>query len=116
MTNQLLNEADFRLKRTLMNIKVRLSVDPEAHIPDTMTRIRILASVAVVSQTMRSQTLADGREYLELSIKFMPNSDGVYKNLVTIAKMMKSMPGVKSVRVLELSGKPVTFQGQPIVI
>ena len=116
MTNQLLKEADFRLKRTLMNIKVRLTIDPDAHIPDTMTRIRILASVSIVSQTMRSQKLSDGREYVELSIKFMPNSDGAYKNLMTIAKLIKTMPGVKSVRVLELSGKPVTFQGQPIVV
>ncbi len=114
--NNLLKEADFRLKRSLMNIKVRLAIDPDAHIPDTMTRIRILASVSIVSQTMRAQKAADGKEYVDLSIKFMPNSAGAYKNLITIAKLIRSMPGVKSVRVLELSGKPVTFQGQPIVV
>lgn len=119
MKNQsrnILREVDFRLKRSLMNVKLRLSLAPEAHVPDTMTRIRILASVSIVSQAAPVQKLTDGREYLDINVKFMPNAEGVYKNLVTLAKMVKTMPGVKSVRILELSGKPVTFQGKPIVL
>ena len=46
----------------------------------------------------------------------MPNSQSSYKNMITMSKMVKSMPGIKSVRVIEMAGKPVTFQGNPIVV
>jgi hypothetical protein len=111
-----LKEADYKLKRSLMTIKLRLKVDPEIHVPDLLTRVRILASVSVVLQTLKQTKFPDGNEYLDISIKFMPNSQSSYKNLITMSKMVKSMPGIKSVRVIEMAGKPVTFQGNPIVV
>lgn len=115
-TSQILREADYRLKKSLMNVKVRIQMDPDVHIPDLLTRIRILASVAIVNQTMKTMRTQDGREFIEVIVKFMPNTDGAYTNLLTMAKMIRAMPGIKSVRVVDLSGKPVTFEGNPIVV
>ena len=114
--NTILREADYKLKRSLMNIKLRLKIDNDVHVPDLLTRIRILASVSVVLQTMKQTRFPDGYEYIDISLKFMPNSESSYKNLITISKMVKSMPGVKTVRVLEMGGKPVTFEGNSIVV
>ena len=91
-------------------------MDPDVHVPDLLTRIRILASVAIVNQTMKTMRTQDGREFIEVIVKFMPNAEGAYTNLLTMAKMIRAMPGIKSVRVVDLSGKPVTFEGNPIVV
>ena len=115
-TSQILREADYRLKKSLMNVKVRIQMDPDVHVPDLLTRIRILASVATVNQTMKTMRTQDGREFIEVIVKFMPNTEGAYTNLLTMAKMIRAMPGIKSVRVVDLSGKPVTFEGNPIVV
>lgn len=115
-TSQILREADYRLKKSLMNVKVRIQMDPDVHVPDLLTRIRILASVAIVNQTMKTMRTQDGREFIEVIVKFMPNTEGAYTNLLTMAKMIRAMPGIKSVRVVDLSGKPVTFEGNPIVV
>jgi hypothetical protein len=111
-----LKEADYRLKKSLMNVKVRVQMDPDVHVPDLLTRIRILASVAIVNQTMKTLKTQDGREFIEVIVKFMPNPEGAYTNMLTMAKMIKGMPGIKSVRIVDLSGKPVTFEGKPIVV
>jgi len=115
-TSQILREADYRLKKSLMNVKIRMQMDPEVHVPDLLTRIRILASVAIVNQTMNTMKTQDGREFIEVIVKFMPNAEGAYTNLLTMAKMVRAMPGIKSVRVVDLSGKPVTFEGKPVVV
>ena len=40
-----------RLKRNIVNCSLSITMDHDAHVPDTLTKIRALPSVTVVGQT-----------------------------------------------------------------
>jgi len=91
-------------------------MDTDAHVPDTLTRIRALPMVTVVGQKEPVNRTAKGNTILEVYIKFLPSSGNSYKNLLAIAKLVKSLPSLKIVRVISLEGRPILFKGQPIVV
>jgi hypothetical protein len=91
-------------------------MEPDSHVPDTLTRIRVLPTVAVVGQKEKVQRSEAQSTVLDIYVKFLPTSGGQYKKLTKISRLIKSLPGVKIVRVLTFNDKKVSHKGKPIVI
>jgi hypothetical protein len=109
-------DSNLRLDRELIKVTVRLIMDNQAHVPDTLTRIRVLPSVAVVGQKSPVERTQKGSTFLEIYVKFLPNTGDDYKNLKSLGKLIKTLPGIKIVRVISVGGRPVIYKGKPIVI
>ena len=114
--NAILEQTDTRLKRDLMNVTMRLIMQNEAHVPDTLTRIRVLPSVAVVGQKEPVQRPEAGNVKLEVYVKFLPSASNTYEALLSIGKLIKSLPGVKTIHVLSVGGRDVLYKNKPIMI
>ncbi len=107
---------DLRLDQDLMKITCRLIMSHDAHVPDTLTRIRVLPSVSVVGQADPVERSGVADTTLDIYIKFLPSSSNTLKNLKSLGKLVKALPGVKIVRVLSVGGNSVLYKGKPIVI
>jgi hypothetical protein len=107
---------NLRLDQDLLKVTCRLIMAHDSHVPDTLTRIRVLPSVAVVGQSEPVERQGSADTTLEIYVKFLPSSSNTMKNLKSLGKLIKSLPGVKIVRVVSVGGSPVTFKGKPIVI
>tara|TARA_Y100000310_G_scaffold9417_1_gene9828 strand:+ start:18318 stop:18701 length:384 start_codon:yes stop_codon:yes gene_type:complete len=105
-----------RLDRSLLNVTMFLTMDSDTHVPDTLTRIRVLPTVSVVGQGSPVNREHAGTARLECYVKFLPNSSDTYKNLMGIAELIKSLPGVRMVKILTLGGNKVLFKGRSIVV
>jgi len=110
------SDSNLRLDQDLIKVTCRLIMDIDAHVPDTLTRIRVLPTVSVVGQVEPVDRGAKGNTILEIYIKFLPPSSNTLKNLKTLGKMIKGLPGVKIVRMLTVGGRGVMYKGRPIVI
>ena len=106
----------FRLSRDLTNISIAVVCNPEIHVPDLLTKVRILPTVAVVGQTDKVMRTETGETIVDIYVKFLPISSKQYKNIVAICELIKSLPGVNKIKVQELNKKKVTFQGNQIII
>jgi len=106
----------FRLSRSLTNITIAVVCNPEIHVPDLLTKIRILPTVAVVGQSDKVMRTESGETIVDIYVKFLPVSSKRYKNIVAMCELIKSLPGVNKIKVLELDKKPVTFKGKRIEI
>jgi len=104
-----------RLDKSLMDVTCLLSIDKSAHVPDTLTRIRVLPTVSVVGQRSPVNRKESGA-IVEVYVKFLPNSSDTYKNILNIAKLIKTLPGIKVVKVVALGGKEISYKGKPIVV
>ena len=110
-------EEGHRLKRDLLKCTIRLVLEESTHVPDTLTRIRILPLVSVVGQRDKVVRPQHSNAVLVLYVKFLPRANmTTYQNLKTLATMIKGLPGVKIVSVLSIDGKTVTHQGEKIVL
>lgn len=110
-------EADFRLKTELSKTTIKLILHPEGHVPDTLTRIRVLEGVSVVGQGDRVDRHYGGNASLEVYIKFLPDTGmSNYQNLLSLCKKIKKLPGMEIVRVISFNNRRVIHQGKPIVI
>tara|TARA_Y100001938_G_C7924418_1_gene346139 strand:+ start:145 stop:495 length:351 start_codon:yes stop_codon:yes gene_type:complete len=105
-----------RLQRGLLKASVRLTMAYKAHVPDTMTRIRVLPGVAVVSQSDQVVRKKAGKATLDIYIKFLPEAGPVFDSLKKILEDVKRLPGVEVIKVLSLGDRKVTYKGNPIVI
>jgi hypothetical protein len=112
----IVEESDTRLKHEQMKIGCHLIMDPDAHVPDTLTRIRALATVTVVGQQAPVNRTSMGNTLLDIYIKFLPSSSSTYKNLISIAKLVKSLPGIRIVKVTAVGGRSVLYKGENIVV
>jgi hypothetical protein len=112
----ILEQDDSRLKRDQLKCTLKLIMTPDAHVPDTLTRIRALQSVTVVGQDDPVDRTSEGSTVLKIYVKYLPTSGDIYKNLKSLSKLIKSLPDVKIVRVLTSEGRPVLFKGKPIVV
>jgi hypothetical protein len=108
-------ESAYKLQKKIVNCVMTFRLETETHVPDLMTRIRILPSVAVVGQTERVARFIDGDAMLTCSIKFLPRSDQIYSNLKYLSNMIKKLPGVKSITVDEYNKRKITSKKQKIV-
>jgi hypothetical protein len=115
----ILKEVDssaYRLPRKLSKLVVTLKLENLTHVPDLMTRIRILESVSVVAQKEKVARFFDGDANLKVSIKYMPESSEILKGINLLAKKIKNLPGVKNVIVHEFNKRKITLKGKRIVI
>tara|TARA_R110001583_G_scaffold7985_26_gene39087 strand:+ start:884 stop:1282 length:399 start_codon:yes stop_codon:yes gene_type:complete len=116
----LLLEADpkYRLEKEVLNVVYRISMEEQAHVPDTMTRIRALHGVTVVGQ--KSKVLRPrvnrGKSYIDMYIKFIPIGGSLEKNLRLLGEKVKTLPGVISLKVIAVNGRDFTLDGKPLVI
>ena len=110
-----LNE-DKHLASKMLKAEISIKLELEAHVPDMMTLVRILPSVAVVGQTDRVERSTAEGTVADIYVKFLPVPGSVYFNLVKICRAIKALPGVKIVKVEKLGGRKVIYKGQPIVI
>ena len=74
----------FRLSRDLMNITIAVICNPEIHVPDLLTKIRILPTVAVVGQSDKVMRTESGETVVDIYVKFLPVSRKQYKNIVAM--------------------------------
>ena len=111
----LLEYEETRLDKSLTTINCVLKLSKETHVPDTLTRIRVLPTVSVVGQKSPVNRTETGAT-VEVYVKFLPNSSDTYKNIVSISKLIKSLPGVEIVKVLTLGGRSVAYKGKPIIV
>jgi len=108
-------ESSFKLQKKLTPCVVTLKLQRDTHVPDLMTRIRILPSVAVVGQKQKVDRFADGDARLQIGIKFLPRSEVIYGNIKSLAKMIKRLPGVLTIAFDSYNKKKITIRGRKII-
>jgi hypothetical protein len=108
-------ESGYRLPRKLSTVVMTLKLENATHVPDLMTRIRILESVAVVAQKDRVARNFDGDANLRISVKFMPDSSDLLEGLKILSKNIKKLPGVRNIIVHEYDKRKITLKGKRIV-
>ena len=114
---KILEQVAHRLNKELVKTSLRLTLEPGTHVPDTLTRIRVLPSISVVGQREKVIRHDKSDAVLIVYVKFLPQEGGeIYKNLKSLGGMIKSLPGVKIVTVLSIDGNPVTHNGERIII
>ena len=108
--------ASLRLDRDLETVSLRLLMTEGSHVPDTLTRIRVLPTVSVVGQKEKVERAKKRRAILEIYVKFLPTSKDTYKNIMSLGRMIKSLPGVEIVSVTSYNNRKILYKGKPIVI
>jgi hypothetical protein len=118
MSKKLLVEISdtFRLERDLMNVICTFTLDENIHVPDMLTRIRVLPTIAVVGQKSKVERVKLGSTRLKVYVKFLPSDGAVLDNLKRLGALLKKVPGIKSVRFVAVGGKEITVDGKPLVI
>ena len=111
----LVAESLYKLTKKIVTTIVTVKLERDTHVPDLMTRIRILPTVAVVGQKEKVARFTDGDAMLTLSIKFLPRTTEIYGSLRDLSKMMKRLPGVKTVGVDSYNKKRITLRGKKII-
>ena len=107
---------DRHLASRMLKVEMSVIMSLDAHVPDMMTLIRVLPSVAVVGQTDRVERSTSAGTVADIYVKFLPVPGTVYFNISKLCKSIKALPGVEIVKVSKLGGRPVVFKGQIIVI
>ena len=105
----------YRLKHKLFKALIYLTLDYETHVPDLMTRMRALPGFAVVGQTNKVERIKGGGARMGMSIKYLPQSDEIYKNLDEMADAIKALPGVINIKIVEYNKRPILKNGKPII-
>mgnify|MGYP003625085848 CR=1 FL=1 len=108
-------ESTYKLERKLSSSVVTLKLENQTHVPDLATRIRILPGVAVVGQKTKVARFMDGDALLTLSIKYLPQTDEIFRSLKDISLLIKKLPGVKSVTVETFNKRKITLKGNKII-
>ena len=108
-------ESLYKLEKKLMSTQMTLKLENDTHVPDLMTRIRILPTVAVVAQADKVARFADGDALLKISIKYLPKTSEIYSSIKKLAMMIKRLPGCKTVSVDTYDKKRLTLRGKKII-
>ena len=112
----MINEDTKHLAGRMIKVTLSVKMDKDAHVPDTMTRVRVLPTVAVVGQSDRVERSQVTGTVMDIYVKFLPNPGTLYSNLITLCKLIKSLPGVRLVKVSAVGNRKVIYKGRPIVI
>jgi hypothetical protein len=107
--------SEYKLQRKIATAVVTLKIENETHVPDLMTRIRILPGVAVVGQKNKVARFSDGDGSLMLSIKYLPQSDEIYQSLKQMSDQVKRLPGVKTVAIVSFNKRKITMKGRKLI-
>ena len=112
---QILAEAEGPTKR-LADVQMKLFIDRDASVTDTMTMIRVLQSVAVVGQLDHSLRSKMGRTVLPISVKFLPGPGDIYGNILKLSRAIKKAANVRVIKVTAIDDRPYLHNGKPLVI
>ena len=112
---KLVIESLYKLERNLDKAILSLKIEKETHVPDLMTRIRILPTVSVVGQKAKVRRFFDGDAQLFLSVKYMPKTADIMQSLEALSKMIKTLPGIKSVGVIMHNKNKITKDGKRLI-
>ena len=112
---EVIAESLYKLERKIATVILTLVLENETHVPDLMTRIRILPSIAVVGQKQKVQRYMGSDAVLVISVKFLPRTDQIYVSLKQLSTMIKKLPGVKSITVDTYNKKSILLKGKKIV-
>ena len=118
MSNNIENlviESLYKLEKKLDKSILSLKLERDTHVPDLMTRIRILPTIAVVGQKAKVRRFFDGDAQLFISVKYLPKSDDIMQSLSSLSNMVKTLPGVKSVAVLMHNKNKITKDGKKLI-
>ena len=110
-----LRESDYKLDRKLSSTLLSLKIERDTHVPDMLTRIRIATGVAVVGQKDKVARFSDGDGSLMLSIKYLPESDEIYKSLKDMSNLVKKLPGVKTVAIVSFNKRKILMNGKKLI-
>jgi len=108
-------ESTYKLERKLSSTVVTLKLENQTHVPDLATKIRILPGVAVVGQKTKVARFMDGDALLTLSVKFLPQTDEIFRSLKDLSHLIKKLPGVKTVSVETFNKRRITLKGKKII-
>jgi hypothetical protein len=108
-------ESTYKLERKLSSTVVTLKLENQTHVPDLATKIRILPGVAVVGQKTKVARFMDGDALLTLSVKFLPQTDEIFRSLKDLSLLIKKLPGVKTVSVETFNKRKITLKGKRII-
>jgi hypothetical protein len=111
----LIKEAAYKMQKKLSNSTLLLKLERETHVPDLMTRIRILPGVAVVAQKDKVARFFDGDAQLQITVKFLARSEDILKSIKHLSKMIKNLPGVKTVAVETYNKRILTIKGKKVI-
>ena len=112
---EIMLESLYKLEKKVTSVSMTLKLESDTHVPDLMTRIRILPSVAVVAQSDKVARFMDGDAQLAISIKYLPKSTEIYASVKKLSQMIKRLPGVKSITIDTYDKKKLTLRGQKII-
>lgn len=112
---EIMLESLYKLEKKVTSVSMTLKLESETHVPDLMTRIRILPSVAVVAQNDKVARFMDGDAQLSISIKYLPRSTEIYASVKKLAMMIKRLPGVKLITIDSYNKKKLTLRGERII-
>ena len=108
-------ESLYRLEKKLSPCTLTLKLERETHVPDLMTRIRILPGVAVVAQKDKVARFFDGDAQLQISVKYLAKSQDIMRTIRHLSKMIKNLPGVKTIAVETYNKRKLTIKGKKII-
>ena len=108
-------ESAYKLERKLSNSLMTLKLERETHVPDLLTRIRILPGIAVVAQKDKVARFFDGDAQLTIRIKFLAKTDDILRSIKSLSKMIKNLPGVKSVALETYNKRKITMKGKKLI-
>ena len=108
-------ESLYKLQKKIVSCVLTLRLERDTHVPELMTKVRILPGVAVCAQNDKVDKFSEGDTRLQISLKFLPKSDEIYKSVSSIGKMITRLPGVMTVTVDEYNKKKITLKGKKIV-
>jgi hypothetical protein len=100
----------------LADCHMKLFLDRDASVTDTMTVIRVLQGVAVVGQTDHSLRSKLGRTVLPIKIKFLPGKGDMASNLNKLSHAIKKVANVRVVKIIKINDKPFLVNGKPLVV
>lgn len=100
-----------RVESKIVNAKMELHMTEDSYVPDVLTRIRILPTVAVVGQTSKVRRTDYGFTVLDVYVKFLPIDKNLLSSLKRLMKLIKDIPTVNSVKLDSVDDRPVTVNG-----
>ena len=101
----------------LVEYGVTAYISRQVNISDILTGIRILAGVAVVTQNEPAARTRAGNTLLDLTIRYVPSPGNLVKQIEEMAKRIKSVDGLKMIKINTREGAPIVSgkQKKPII-
>lgn len=136
-------EPSHKLSRPLLIVRVSLFIEPGTYVPDMLTRVRVLETVASVTQdrefyertnpaarpvdaslssalptkvdTLKGTVSTAGRDVVNVLVRYLPKTVTVGDAIKELADRLRTIPGVRRIRFDEMSGRPLTVGGRPVI-